>query len=58
MGLISKDHDSKMTPALQKKIIDNFALVIINEYDILHNREIEKKDIGPNKYMATRYLQI
>ncbi len=58
MGLIAQDHPDSMTPKLREKILETFAIVIINEYDIMNEVEIPKKDIRPNKYMATRYLQL
>jgi hypothetical protein len=58
MGLIPKDHVEKMNSELEKKLLDTFALVIINEYDNEHNREFPEEEIRKNKYMATRYLQL
>ena len=58
MGLIARDHPETLSPELQAKILETFALVIINEYDILHKKEFKKGDIRPNRYMATRYLQL
>ena len=58
MGLISKDHKNEITPDLEKKLIETFSLQIINEYDIENNKTFPQKDIKPNLYMATRYLQL
>ena len=58
MGLIPQDHPHELTPKLKEKILECFALVIINEYDIINKIEFNPKEIRPNKYMATRYLQI
>tara|TARA_B110001454_G_scaffold219182_2_gene250940 strand:- start:6020 stop:7852 length:1833 start_codon:yes stop_codon:yes gene_type:complete len=58
MGLISKDHKQKMTPKLEQKILDTFSIQIINEYDVLSKKRIPSHLIKPNKYMATRYLQL
>ena len=58
MGLIPSDHPNELTPRLRDKILETFALVIINEYDIMHAVPIRPKDIRTNKYMATRYLQL
>jgi uncharacterized protein YdiU (UPF0061 family) len=58
MGLISSNHPSEMNEVLQKKLLDTFALQIINEYDELSKRRIDPSLILPNKYMATRYLQL
>jgi uncharacterized protein YdiU (UPF0061 family) len=58
MGLIPKDHKQKLNPQLEKKILDTFSIQIINEYDILSKKRIPVHLIKPNKYMATRYLQL
>lgn len=58
MGLISKDHKQKMTGALENKILDTFSIQIINEYDVLSKKRVPNHLIKPNKYMATRYLQL
>jgi hypothetical protein len=58
MGLIAKAHPDELTVELQQKILDTFAIVIINEYDLIHDIEFDEKDILPNEYMATRYLQL
>ncbi len=58
MGLISSQHPDALTPLLQEKILQTFSLVIINEYDLIHQRQFPQKDIRPKKYMATRYLQL
>lgn len=58
MGLIPKSHRADLTPGLCKAILNTFSLVIINEYDEIHNIKFPKKDIKPGKYMATRYLQL
>ena len=58
MGLIAENHPHKMSKRLEKKLIETFSLRIINEYDILNGIKFPKKDIKPNKYMATRYLQL
>jgi len=58
IGLIPRDHPERLNEALRKAILDTFCLVIINEYDIEHNRQFPKEDILPNTYMATRYLQV
>lgn len=58
MGLIPADHPNEMTPVLEEKLIQTFSLQIINEYDELSRRRIDPKTIRPNKYMATRYLQL
>lgn len=58
MGLIPKSHEDKLTPSLQRAILDTFSLQIINEYDVLNNTRIDPKTVMPNQYMATRYLQL
>ena len=58
IGLIPEKHPSQMTKELEKSVLDTFALVIINEYDQMNGIEFDKKDIKPNFYMATRYLQL
>ncbi len=58
MGLLPSDHPHKMTPELDKKIIETFSLQIVNEWDQEHGPAIPLAHIKPNKYMATRYLQL
>jgi uncharacterized protein YdiU (UPF0061 family) len=58
MGLLPQDHPDQLNTRLSSKILETFSLVIINEYDQIHGIEYPKKDIRPNKYMATRYLQL
>ena len=58
MGLIGKDHPQKMNRRLSQMVLDTFGIQIINEYDVMNHTPIHKKDIKPNTYMATRYLQL
>ena len=58
MGLISPEHPNKLYKALEKAILNTFSLVIINEYDILHQHIPNDDEQLPNTYMATRYLQL
>jgi uncharacterized protein YdiU (UPF0061 family) len=58
MGLIPADHPHEMTSELEKKIIQTFSIQIINEYDEINKRRINPARIKPNKFMATRYLQL
>lgn len=58
VGLISDGHPDQLTPELQKEILNTFSIIIINEYDIINKTPIEKQDILPHRYMATRYLQL
>ena len=58
MGLIDQDHPNHMNSQLEKKILETFALIIINEYDHLKNTNIADHERRPGNYMATRYLQL
>ncbi|MGZ3768204.1 MAG: hypothetical protein ACXVCP_05905 [Bdellovibrio sp.] len=58
MGLIPPDHPHEMNKELEDKLISSFSLQIINEFDELSQRRIDPKTIRPNRYMATRYLQL
>lgn len=58
MGLIPTDHPHEMNEQLSEKLLKTFSLQIINEYDEISNRKIDPATIRPNKYMATRYLQL
>ncbi|MCO5143935.1 MAG: protein adenylyltransferase SelO family protein [Oligoflexia bacterium] len=58
MGLIAKEHPHKLNKDLENKLVETFSLRIINEYDQLMGFRYPKKDIKPNRYMATRYLQL
>jgi hypothetical protein len=58
MGLIPRNHKKKLTRALKKNILDSFNLRIINEFDEAQNLRFHPSVIKPNKYMATRYLQL
>jgi uncharacterized protein YdiU (UPF0061 family) len=58
MGLISDDHPDELTPKLKEKILHTFSIVIINEYDVQNKTPIDPKDVRPNSFMATRYLQL
>ena len=57
MGLIPQNHPEVLDKELSKAILDTFSLEIINEYDVIHNRQFPANTIKPNRYMATRYLQ-
>src|SRR5688500_16222469 len=57
MRLIPANHADRVTPALEKVILETFSLQIINEYDVAAGEPIEPKLIKPGMYMATRYLQ-
>ena len=58
LGLIGVNHPNQMNPELEEKILETFGIVIINEYDQIHNTRFAEKDIKENSYMATRYLQM
>jgi uncharacterized protein YdiU (UPF0061 family) len=58
MGLMGASHDNQLSAELEQKILDTFALVIINEYDVMNSTPIHTKDIRANRFMATRYLQL
>ena len=58
MGLIDANHSDELTAKLKEKILETFSLVIINEYDIENEVQFPKSDIRPNRFMATRYLQL
>lgn len=58
MGLIPTDHPHKMTPELDKKIIETFSIQIVNEWDQENGSPVPPNLLKPNPYMATRYLQL
>lgn len=58
MGLIPAGHPDRMAPGLRAAILDAFALVIVNEYDVAHRVRVPARDLLPHPYMATRYLQL
>ena len=58
MDLIPQDHPHQMTPQLREKLIETFSIRIINEYDEVTGKKYDDKTIKPNKYMASRYLQL
>lgn len=57
MGLIHDQHPDELTPDLTKKLIETFALQIVNEYDQRFS-QVSQFELNPNFYMATRYLQL
>src|SRR5918993_24669 len=57
MQLIPANHAERLTPELERKILDAFSLQIINEYDLSSGETIPAKHLKPGTYMATRYLQ-
>jgi uncharacterized protein YdiU (UPF0061 family) len=58
MGLLPKDHNFELTKELEKKIIETFGIIIINEFDTENNKNFSEEDIKEGTYMATRYLQL
>ncbi|WP_413289123.1 hypothetical protein [Bdellovibrio sp. HCB337] len=58
MGLIDSQHPHEMTEELENKLVETFSIQIINEYDEINKRRIPPESILPNKFMATRYLQL
>ena len=58
MGLIPADHDGKITPELEAKILQTFSIQIINEFDQEQERKFPEADMKSGTYMATRYLQL
>jgi uncharacterized protein YdiU (UPF0061 family) len=58
IGLIRNDHLDKINRDLEKKILETFSLMIINEYDEIVGKEFPEETIKANTYMATRYLQL
>lgn len=58
MGIIPKDHPHKMNKKLEAKVLETFAIRIINEYDVQKKIRYSKNAIKPTQFMATRYLQL
>ena len=58
LDLIPQNHARRMTAALERAILDTFALQIVNEYDQAHPESYDPRTVRPHPYMATRYLQI
>ncbi|MEO0335868.1 MAG: hypothetical protein AAF202_05720, partial [Pseudomonadota bacterium] len=58
MGLLPNSANEKLTASLEKKLLETFCLRIVNEYDQENNIHYTPKVMKPNKYMATRYLQL
>ena len=58
MGLIPVEHPNLMNRDLEKKILETFNLRIINEFDQENNILYPGSSVKPNKFMATRYLQL
>lgn len=58
MGLIGEDHPKNLSKQLENVLLETFAIRIINEFDIKTRKEFKGERVKPNKYMATRYLQL
>lgn len=58
MGLVPADHPERMNKELENKILETFALVIVNEFDQMNDRVFPEKEMKKGTYMATRYLQL
>lgn len=58
MGLIPKNHSSKLTAQLEKTLLETFAIQIVNEHDLLSGKAFKESDLKDKHYMATRYLQL
>ena len=58
MGIISSVHEEGMNSALEKKLLETFSIIIINEFDEIHGKKFPESTIKPHRYMATRYLQL
>jgi uncharacterized protein YdiU (UPF0061 family) len=58
MGLLPPDHKHRLNPELERELVAAFALRILNEYDQLSGERFPARDLKPNRYMATRYLQL
>jgi hypothetical protein len=56
LDLIPQNHARRLTPTLEKVILDVFSLQIVNEYDQAHPETWDPKTVRPHPYMATRYL--
>jgi uncharacterized protein YdiU (UPF0061 family) len=58
LELIATNHADSLTRALEKVVLDTFAIQIINEFDEKSSDDtIDPDSILPRTYMATRYLQ-
>src|SRR5688572_5457562 len=58
LDLVPRNHAKRLTAALEKAILDAFALQIVNEYDLAHPETFDAKTVRTHPYMATRYLQL
>lgn len=58
MGLLPPDHPNTISKDLERSILDTFAIMIINEFDIMNDVKIPERLKKENTYIATRYLQL
>ena len=58
MGLIPKDHPTRMTKRLERALLETFSLQIINEHDLREGKTYPSETVKPHPFMATRYLQL
>ncbi len=58
MGLLPRRGDDRIDAATRRAVLDAFAIVIVNEYDVAHGVSVPRRDRLPRRYMATRYLQL
>ena len=58
MGLLPAGHGDRLDAELRRALLDAFALVIINERDLLDGRPVRARERRPGRFMATRYLQL
>jgi uncharacterized protein YdiU (UPF0061 family) len=57
MELIPANHAARLTPELEKSILEAFSIQIINEYDLAKNTPFAARSLKLKPFMATRYLQ-
>ena len=58
MGLLDADHPDELSAALHQKLIETFSLRILNEYDHILGQHVPPETLKPNRFMATRYVQL
>ena len=58
MGLLPEGCRHVLNKQLNNKLLQTFSIEIINEYEIENGGSSGALDVRPQKYMATRYLQL
>lgn len=58
MGLLPAGHPHELNDKLAQKILETFAIQIVNEYDQINGSLPPKDRLKPHAHMATRYLQL